>query len=86
MSEELDKNHSNFDFNNMFMNKNISNFSALTKLVLQDLNSFHFSRAAIASNKDQINKYLKNPELNAKQIRDAVIYIYIIAVLILEEL
>lgn len=76
MSEELDKNHSNFDFNNMFMNKNISNFSALTKLVLQDLNSFHFSRAAIASNKDQINKYLKNPELNAKQIRDAVIYIY----------
>ena len=48
MSEELDKNHSNFDFNNMFMNKNISNFSALTKLVLQDLNSFHFSRAAIA--------------------------------------
>ena len=52
-------------------------FAVINRLIARDLND---SRSPTPSfykyNKDQIAEYLKNPYLHAKELRDAVIYIY----------
>lgn len=51
-------------------------FSTLNKLVLRDLNGANPSPSFNLYSKDKITEFLKNPYINEKAIRNAVIYIY----------
>lgn len=53
-----------------------SNFKALNKVILQDLNGRRKSPTFYLYSKDDIANFLKNPYINQKSLRDAVIYIY----------
>lgn len=51
-------------------------FSAINKLILRDLNEATSSPTFYLYSKDRISEFLKNPYINEKNIRNAVIYIY----------
>ena len=60
-----------FDLSNML------NFAKLSKLILRDLEKNNKTTTFFSKyTKADIIKYLKNPELNAKQLRDISIYLY----------
>ena len=52
------------------------NFALLNHLILRDLNKNPEKHAFYKYTKDDISKYLRDPEKYAKQLRDAVIYLY----------
>lgn len=54
----------------------LARFAAMNKITLRDLNSTSSSQTFYKYTKDQIATYLKDPQKNEKQIRDAVIYMY----------
>lgn len=54
----------------------IQRFAAINKLILRDLNGTSSSQTFTKYTKDNIATYLKDPEKNEKQLRDAAIYIY----------
>lgn len=51
-------------------------FSALSKVILKDLNNNNSSPTFYKYSKESIANFLKNPYKNEKNIRDAVVYIY----------
>ena len=53
-----------------------TNFRALEKLIWRDLNNNPKSQTLYKYTKDNIVEYLKDPQKNEKQLRNAVIYMY----------
>ena len=53
-----------------------TNFRALEKLIWRDLNNNPKSQTFYKYTKDNIVEYLKDPQKNEKQLRNAVIYMY----------
>lgn len=51
-------------------------YSVLNKLVTRNLNEYYASTVFQKVSRDDISKYLRNPEKYEKQLRDAIIYIY----------
>lgn len=51
-------------------------FSALSRIVLRDLNKNPTSPTFALFTKEKITEFLRNPATNEKNLRDAVIYIY----------
>lgn len=65
-----------FDFSTIFSQRNQALFSALGKLTYRDLNEYQTKENFHLYTKDQITKFLKDPEQNEKELRNAMIYIY----------
>lgn len=53
-----------------------SRFAAINQLVLRDLNNLKSSPVFAQYTKSQISDFLSNPYVNAKSLRNAVIYLY----------
>lgn len=51
-------------------------FAAINRLILKDLNGRITGSSRRISSKDEVNKYLANPDKNIKQLRDAVNEVY----------
>ncbi len=51
-------------------------YAGLNKLILRDLNGTNTSPTFSLYSKDQITEFLKNPAINEKGLRAAVVYIY----------
>ena len=52
------------------------NFTALNQLVMRDLNHIISTPTFYMYSKDDIKRFLKNPYINEKNLRNAVIYVY----------
>ena len=51
-------------------------FSAINKLILRDLNKHEAPSRFYLYDKDKISEFLKNPQANEQQLRNAVVYLY----------
>ena len=65
-----------FEFGDMFAGRGQLFASALTKILLRDLNNPTKSSTFYQYTRDQISTFIKNPATNAAQLRNAVVNLY----------